>query len=171
MQFALRKLLKPFAWAQSALEARFSALRPPVTFIYGENDWMDPAAGERICKRLQATAAGGAPSDGGGSGSAGIPAVMDAQGRGNSGHRGSGDGGAYRNKVLYIEDTSHFPFMEKPDEFNGMLLDVVGHCLRAPEAESGAAGAAGAVAHHGVIVDESNQGVTVDALEAAFVDA
>ena len=30
------------------------ALQPPITFIYGEHDWMDPAAGKRICKRLAA---------------------------------------------------------------------------------------------------------------------
>lgn len=167
-EFALRKLLKPFAWAQYAMERRTSELRPPVTFIYGENDWMDPAAGERICKHLQAAA----PDSGsaGGSGSAGIPAVSaqpaaSAPAGGREAH-----GGAYRNRVLYIDDTSHFPFMEKPEVFNGMLLDVVGHCLPGGGAGSGAASAAGA-AHHGVVADESNQGVTVDALEATFVDA
>lgn len=158
VQFALRKLLKPFAWAHCPMENRAAALHPPVTFIYGENDWMDPAAGERICKTLGAAA----PAAGGDG--AGIPAAPGA----------SAAGGAYRNKVLYISDTSHFPFMEKPDVFNEMLLDVAGYCLpgaaaaQAQRAGAAAAGAAGG--HHGVIVDESSEGVSLDALEAAFVD-
>lgn len=37
-----------------------------------------------------------------------------------------GVGNAYRKKVFYTEDMSHFT--EKPDELNTMLLDVAGLC-------------------------------------------
>lgn len=167
VQFALRKLLKPFAWAQCPMESRAAELQPPVTFIYGENDWMDPSAGERICKMLRAAApaaAGSSAID-----SAGIPAVPEV-----SASAGRTPGGSYRNKVLYIDDASHFPFMEKPDVFNEMLLDVAGYCLPGAAAAQGqrvgAAAAGTAGAHHGVVVDESGEGVTLDALETAFVD-
>lgn len=146
------------------MEDRAADLEAPVTFIYGENDWMDPSAGERICKMLQAAAPVATES--------GIPAIP---GRGSAAApHTAGAGGRYRNRVLYVADTSHFPFMEKPDVFNELLADVVGHCLtRGAGAGTGTAGAEAAadVGHHGVVVDESDAGVTVEALEAAFVDS
>ena len=39
-EFALPHLLAPGAWAREALVDSFSALRTPVTFMYGESDWM-----------------------------------------------------------------------------------------------------------------------------------
>ena len=53
VQFALPLLLKPFAWAIAPMENRLDALKPPLTFIYGDQDWMDPEAANRICERLK----------------------------------------------------------------------------------------------------------------------
>ncbi|CAD7701645.1 unnamed protein product, partial [Ostreobium quekettii] len=52
-EYALRHIMAPFAWAQHPLEDRLADLRVPVTFIYGEEDWMDPAAAERALKLLR----------------------------------------------------------------------------------------------------------------------
>ncbi|KAI8474553.1 MAG: Alpha/Beta hydrolase protein [Monoraphidium minutum] len=43
-EYALRHLLAPGAWAHSPLHRRLLELQGvPVTFIYGEHDWMNPA--------------------------------------------------------------------------------------------------------------------------------
>ena len=141
MQFALRKLLKPFAWAQAPLEHRIAGLKPPVTFIYGANDWMDPDAAHRICKTLAAQP--------GASGAAGVP---------------------HNREVHFIEDTGHFAFLERPAAFNELLLDVVRHCLPADDAAAVAGKPQPSGEHHGVPVDESDGGVSLGAIEAAFVD-
>ncbi|KAK9840870.1 hypothetical protein WJX74_005899 [Apatococcus lobatus] len=49
-EFALRHLLGPFAWARNALETRLHELKVPVSFIYGEHDWMDPRKGQKACR-------------------------------------------------------------------------------------------------------------------------
>lgn len=52
-EFALKHILEPFAWPREALEGRLQALgTTPVSFIYGEHDWMDPKHGARVCKKL-----------------------------------------------------------------------------------------------------------------------
>eukprot|EP00884_Botryococcus_braunii_P004708 jgi/Botrbrau1/14238/Bobra.0381s0002.2 len=52
-EFALSHLLAPFAWARHPLEGRLHELRVPVSFIYGETDWMDPKTGQRVCKAIR----------------------------------------------------------------------------------------------------------------------
>lgn len=52
-EFALRHVMTPFAWGKAPLEHRLNELKVPVTFIYGEQDWMDPEAAERTCKRIR----------------------------------------------------------------------------------------------------------------------
>ncbi|KAL4445756.1 hypothetical protein ABPG77_008955 [Micractinium sp. CCAP 211/92] len=47
-EFALRHLLAPFAWPHAPLEERMAELDVPITFIYGEADWMDQRAAERV---------------------------------------------------------------------------------------------------------------------------
>eukprot|EP00887_Chlorella_sp_A99_P004751 scaffold4.g4751.t1 len=55
-EFALRHLLAPFAWPHAAIEDRAHLLGSiPITFIYGEQDWMDSRWGERLAKALRAT--------------------------------------------------------------------------------------------------------------------
>ncbi|CAG9464433.1 unnamed protein product [Pedinophyceae sp. YPF-701] len=49
-EHALRHLLAPFAWARSPIGPELAKLRMPVTFIYGEGDWMDPASGKKHCE-------------------------------------------------------------------------------------------------------------------------
>lgn len=143
LQFALRKLLQPFAWAHAPMENRLSDLKPPVTFIYGENDWMDPHAAERICEILQAgQSAAESPSSGS------IP---------------------HRNKVLYIEGTGHFAFMEKPEVFNALLLETIAHCL-VDDLEKESSTTQAQPDFKGVSTGESNQIASLQSIEAAFVD-
>ncbi|KAL3155811.1 hypothetical protein ABBQ32_012824 [Trebouxia sp. C0010 RCD-2024] len=52
-EHALRHILKPFAWAHNPLEPQLQHLKVPVTFIYGESDWMDPKGGARVCKEIR----------------------------------------------------------------------------------------------------------------------
>ncbi|KAK9823325.1 hypothetical protein WJX72_001941 [[Myrmecia] bisecta] len=54
-EFALRHILQPFAWAAHPLEGRLQDLKVPVTFIYGEYDWMDPKGGKRVCADIKAS--------------------------------------------------------------------------------------------------------------------
>lgn len=51
-EFALRHLLSPGAWAYAPLEERLAELKVPVTFIYGEHDWMRPEHAIRVCGQL-----------------------------------------------------------------------------------------------------------------------
>lgn len=44
--------MAPFAWGRAPLEDRLSALKVPVTFIYGEQDWMDPRGAQTVCNNI-----------------------------------------------------------------------------------------------------------------------
>lgn len=45
-------LQAPGAWAHAPLLERLAELKVPVTFIYGESDWMNPAAGQAVAQKL-----------------------------------------------------------------------------------------------------------------------
>jgi hypothetical protein len=45
-------LQAPGAWAYAPLQERLAELKVPVTFIYGEHDWMQPAAGQAAADKL-----------------------------------------------------------------------------------------------------------------------
>lgn len=51
-EYALRHILAPGAWAHAPLAERLQELKVPVTFIYGEHDWMNPAAGAAVAQQL-----------------------------------------------------------------------------------------------------------------------
>jgi abhydrolase domain-containing protein 5 len=53
-EYALRHILMPFAFARSPLEIRMAELTVPVSFIYGESDWMDRQAGHRAIDSIKA---------------------------------------------------------------------------------------------------------------------
>lgn len=53
-EYALRHILMPFAFARSPLETRLAELTVPVSFIYGETDWMDRQAGHRAIEGIKA---------------------------------------------------------------------------------------------------------------------
>jgi pimeloyl-ACP methyl ester carboxylesterase len=98
VQFALKHLLEPFAWAKSPFEERASDLKTPVTFVYGEHDWMDPEAGRRIChtlSKLHAEQNGTAPP------------LRPAQ-----------------NECIVIKDSGHHTYMESPETFNKIVLEI-----------------------------------------------
>uniref|UniRef100_A0A061RJI8 Cardiolipin-specific phospholipase n=1 Tax=Tetraselmis sp. GSL018 TaxID=582737 RepID=A0A061RJI8_9CHLO len=59
-EHALRHILQPFAWARDPLEHRMAPLRVPVTFVYGDKDWMlgiDEQAPHRALARMPPPAA------------------------------------------------------------------------------------------------------------------
>ena len=134
------------------MEHRIAGLKPPVTFIYGSNDWMDPAAAERMCKTLQQE--------------------QDASGRSNGQHAHNGKSviATHRNEVLFVADAGHFVFMEQPAAFDEMLLDVLAHLLPERHA-SRLAGKQKSVEYHGVPVDEGSKGVSAHDIEAAFIES
>jgi len=49
---ALTLILAPGAWARRALGPRLVSLVVPVGFVYGEHDWMDEKAGQRVLTEL-----------------------------------------------------------------------------------------------------------------------
>ncbi|KAF6266374.1 Alpha/Beta hydrolase protein [Scenedesmus sp. NREL 46B-D3] len=51
-EYALRHILAPGAWAHAPLQERLADLKVPVTVIYGEHDWMQPAAGQALAAKL-----------------------------------------------------------------------------------------------------------------------
>ncbi|KAL6076320.1 Alpha/beta hydrolase domain-containing protein 4 [Balamuthia mandrillaris] len=54
-EMAFQKLMQPIGWAVRPLWDRLPELRPdiPVTFLYGENSWMDPNAGAKLMYRMK----------------------------------------------------------------------------------------------------------------------
>lgn len=98
VQFALRHILEPMAWAVLPFEKQAPSLTVPVTFVYGENDWMDPEAGRRICKDLTALHKyknGTAPK------------LRPKQ-----------------NECVILEDCDHHAYMEDPEEFDKIVLEI-----------------------------------------------
>ncbi len=51
------------AWAHAPLGERFRDLQVPVTFIYGEHDWMNPAAALQVCQEVRQERPPSMPSD------------------------------------------------------------------------------------------------------------
>lgn len=52
-EYCISHILAPFAIAHMPLSRRVSALKIPITFAYGDNDWMDPAGGLQALDTLQ----------------------------------------------------------------------------------------------------------------------
>ena len=52
--FPLAHLLAPGAHARMPMVDRVAPLKMPVTFVYGEHDWMDPDGGLAAVKNLRA---------------------------------------------------------------------------------------------------------------------
>ncbi|CAE7059541.1 unnamed protein product [Rhizoctonia solani] len=57
-EYCIGHLLAPGAHARMPLVDRINALRMPVTFAYGDRDWMDPAGGKASIERLKAAGNG-----------------------------------------------------------------------------------------------------------------
>lgn len=51
-EFALGTIMRPGAWAKEPLHARLRDLQMPVTFIYGQNDWMDYRNAEEAAENM-----------------------------------------------------------------------------------------------------------------------
>ncbi|GAB4823981.1 hypothetical protein N2152v2_011027 [Parachlorella kessleri] len=62
-EYALSHLLEPFAFPRHALEDRLHELKVPITFIYGDHDWMDPKAAKRVVDTLAKSRSPSVPSD------------------------------------------------------------------------------------------------------------
>ncbi|KAG8715429.1 hypothetical protein FRC11_004208 [Ceratobasidium sp. 423] len=57
-EYSIGHLLAPGAHARMPLVDRINALRMPITFAYGDRDWMDPAGGKASIERLKAAGNG-----------------------------------------------------------------------------------------------------------------
>ncbi|KAF8709295.1 Alpha beta-hydrolase, partial [Rhizoctonia solani] len=57
-EYCIGHLLAPGAHARMPLVDRINALRMPITFAYGDRDWMDPAGGKASIERLKAAGNG-----------------------------------------------------------------------------------------------------------------
>jgi abhydrolase domain-containing protein 5 len=81
------------------LEERLHELQVPVTFIYGDHDWMDPKAASRAIEAIQShqpQREHGAPSD---------------------------------LRVLYTPNAGHYPFIDQPGVFLKQILETCGHLI------------------------------------------
>ncbi|KAI0723029.1 alpha/beta-hydrolase [Earliella scabrosa] len=52
-EYCISHLLAPGAHARRPMVDRISALKIPVTFVYGDHDWMDPEGGKESVERLR----------------------------------------------------------------------------------------------------------------------
>jgi len=52
-EYALKHILEPFAFPRQPLEHRMDSITFPITFIYGDQDWMDPKAAKRLLNRVR----------------------------------------------------------------------------------------------------------------------
>lgn len=62
-EYALRHILEPFAFPRDPLELRMKTLSVPITFIYGDQDWMDPKAAERVVASIKDARGSKSPGD------------------------------------------------------------------------------------------------------------
>ncbi|KAL4081955.1 Alpha/Beta hydrolase protein [Scleroderma yunnanense] len=51
-EYCISHIFAPFAHARMPLVDRISALKIPITFVYGEHDWMDPLGGMQSLEKL-----------------------------------------------------------------------------------------------------------------------
>lgn len=52
-EYCISHILAPGAYARMPIVDRISALKIPVTFVYGDHDWMDPSGGQESVERLR----------------------------------------------------------------------------------------------------------------------
>ena len=97
-EFALNKILEPFAFPRQPLEDRLHELKVPVTFIYGEFDWMDPKAAARVCSVLES-------QPGRTSTAANKLAKKDRE-------------------IIFTPNAGHYPFIDQPGVFIENVLEA-----------------------------------------------
>ncbi|KAF7301484.1 AB hydrolase-1 domain-containing protein [Mycena indigotica] len=61
-EYSISHLLAPGAHARRPMVDRVSALKMPITFVYGDHDWMDPEGGEKSVENLRKAGNGNARS-------------------------------------------------------------------------------------------------------------
>lgn len=61
-EYCISHILSPGAHARMPLVDRMAALKIPVTFVYGDHDWMDPEGGEQSVENLRKAGNGNARS-------------------------------------------------------------------------------------------------------------
>jgi len=52
-EYCISHILAPGAHARMPIVDRISALKIPVTFVYGDHDWMDPEGGEQSVEMMR----------------------------------------------------------------------------------------------------------------------
>jgi len=135
-EFALNKILEPFAYPRAPLEDRMHELKVPVTFIYGSHDWMDPKAAVRVCDSLEnettrvekslATSSEGGGSGGGGGG---------LNEKSNFSTTRKNVLAATDRKVLFTPNAGHYPFMDQPGAFLENIIEACEEYLPADAIE------------------------------------
>lgn len=98
-EFALNKILEPFAFPRAPLEDRMHELKVPITFVYGQYDWMDPKAAARVCDSLEKEESRAASAS----------AKLAAKDR----------------RIIYTPNAGHYPFIDQPGVF---LLNILEAC-------------------------------------------
>lgn len=118
-EFALNKILEPFAYPRAPLEDRMHELKVPVTFIYGSHDWMDPKAAARVCASLEneATRVEKSSAPRGGGRGVGTENINSSQKRKNV-------LAAQDRKVLFTPNAGHYPFMDQPGAFLENIIEA-----------------------------------------------
>jgi pimeloyl-ACP methyl ester carboxylesterase len=106
-EFALKHLLAPLAWAKVPLEDRLLDLKVPVTFIYGDEDWMRPEPAQRALDKLRKIRQG-------------------SKGEG----KGEGDKGgklvASDLSIVKTPSSGHWPFIDQPSVFLQQVAEACG---------------------------------------------
>lgn len=118
-EHALSHLLAPFAWPRSPLEEEFARLKIPVSFVYGERDWIDPNGGRRALEVYDGAAEGGAVE----------AARLASRPPAPSAPSSSGAPEAYRGfselggdaRLLAVHRAGHYPFIDNPRGFLGAI--------------------------------------------------
>ena len=106
-EFALNKILEPFAFPRQPLEDRMHELKVPVTFIYGSHDWMDPKAAARVCASLEKEPSRNADNNSDKK-YPGRKNVLAAQDR----------------KVIFTPNSGHYPYIDQPGSFIENIIEA-----------------------------------------------
>jgi len=127
-EFALNKILEPFAYPRAPLEDRMHELKVPVTFIYGSHDWMDPKAAARVCDSLENEQTRVERSA---SLATRTRATNTAGTAGNILNTTSAFSEKKKNvlaakdrKVLFTPNAGHYPFMDQPGAFIENIIEA-----------------------------------------------
>lgn len=127
-EHALSHLLAPFAWPREPLEAQFANLNVPISFVYGERDWIDPNGGRRALEAYDRTAEE-KQGDGRGRGAGGTSRQTgEASSQPAETYTGFAELGG-DSRLLTVHRAGHYPFIDNPRGFLGAIQSALGASL------------------------------------------